>query len=91
MKVARDKAFERLCKLEKGKVSGRLALIRKRHAESTKLPSQSVTQCNNTQWSVASSDGTREYTVYEETQMCPVNCHLSCENLFVFIRFPVTV
>ena len=80
MKVARDKAFERLCKLEKGKVSGQLALIRKRHIESTKLPTQSVTQCNNTQWSVTSSDDTREYTVCEETQMCPVNCHLSCDN-----------
>ena len=37
MKVARDKAFERLCKLENEKVSGRLAFIRKRHTESTKL------------------------------------------------------
>jgi len=27
MKVARDKAFERLCKLEDEKVSGRLAFI----------------------------------------------------------------
>ena len=35
MKVTRDKAFERLCKPEKGKVSGRLMFIRKRHTEST--------------------------------------------------------
>lgn len=27
MKVSRDKAFERLCKLEKGKISGRLSII----------------------------------------------------------------
>ena len=30
LKVARDEAFERLCKMEKGKISGRVALIRKR-------------------------------------------------------------
>ena len=28
MKVARDKGFERLCKLEKGKLTGRLAIIK---------------------------------------------------------------
>ena len=42
MKVARDKGFERLCKLEKGNISGRLSLIRKRHFESTRLSYTSV-------------------------------------------------
>ena len=63
MKVARDKAFDRLCKLEKGKISGRIALIRKRHLESTKLSTTCVTQCESSKWTVISSDGTCEYTV----------------------------
>lgn len=44
MKVSRDKAFEKLCKLEKGKISGRLSTIRKQHRESEKMSFQSVTQ-----------------------------------------------
>ena len=76
MKVARDMAFERLCKLEKGKVSGCLVVIRRRHMESTKLSTESVMQCNDTQCSVVSSGGTCKYTVLKHK--CPLNCHLRC-------------
>ena len=78
MKVARDKGFERLCKLEKGKISGRLSLIRKRHFESTRLSDTSVTQVNSSQWMVTSSDSTRQYTICEDMKVCSINCHLQC-------------
>lgn len=86
MKVARDKAFERLCKLEKGKISGRLAMIRKRHAQGTQLPTNLVTQHDSTQWIVVSSEGTHEYLVCEETQECPMKCHLKCTDCSICVH-----
>ena len=86
MKVARDKGFERLCKLEKGKISGRLSLIRKRHFESTRLSHTSVTQINSSQWMVTSSDSTRQYTICEDMKVCSINCHLQC-NMYYLCAF----
>lgn len=86
MKVSRDKAFERLCKLEKGKISGRLSTIRKRHRESEKMSFQSVTQNSNTEWSVQSASGKQEYTVLLENPRCPVECHLVCTQCAVCIH-----
>ena len=45
MKVSRDKAFERLFKLEKGKITGRVATIRRRHEESKNICSELLNQC----------------------------------------------
>ena len=75
--MAKDKCFERLCKLEMGKFSGRFALIRKKHFESTRLLDTSVTQVNSSQWMVTSSDSTRQYTICEY-MVCSINCHLQC-------------
>ena len=86
MKVAKEKAFERLCKLEKGKISGCLTVIRRRHLESTKLSRESVTQCSETRWTVVSSDGTQNYTVTRDTEKCPVNCHLQCKDCNICIH-----
>ena len=61
IKISRDKAFERLCKLEKGKISGRLTTIRKRHWESMKLSFQSlVTKDKDKEWHVKSLDKKQE-------------------------------
>ena len=79
MKLARDKGFERLCKLEKGKITGRLAKIRQRHFESIKLSREIVSQCTDKVWSVTSSDGTQEYTVCLESLVCSVRCKLQCD------------
>ena len=86
MKVARDKAFDRLCKLEKGKVSGRLALITKRHLESTKLTTSIVAQGSSSKWTVVSSDGLHEYTVFRDAQQCPINCHLRCNSCNICVH-----
>ena len=80
IKISRDKAFERICKVKKGKVSGRLTIIRKRHWESTKLPFQSLVTKNKDgrEWKVMSQDREEEYTVTCEHDYCPQGCHLVC-------------
>ena len=86
MRLSRDKAFERLCKLEKGKVSGRLATIRKRHLASTKLPLHLVEQKEDSQWCVTSGDHSQEYTILLENSGCPTNCQLLCKECAVCIH-----
>ena len=57
IKVSRDKAFERLFKLEKGKITWRVATIRRRHEESKNICIEFLNQCSENQWTVASSHG----------------------------------
>ena len=47
MKITKDKAFERLIKLEKGKASYQIAIINNRHVHGIKLSIQTITgsQC----------------------------------------------
>ena len=80
IKISRDKAFERLCKLEKGKVSGRLTTIRKRHWASTTLSFHSlVKKSSYREWNVYSSDKNDEYIVSKECiSNCPYKCQLVC-------------
>ena len=69
IKVSRDKAFQRLCKSEKGKVSARLATIRKRHLASTKLNVDSVRKISDNEWSVQSADQNQDYTIVLESKL----------------------
>ena len=86
MKVSRDKAFERLCKLEKGKITGRVATIRRRHEESKNICSELLNQFSENQWTVASSHGSNVYTVRKETNQCIENCQLQCKDCNICIR-----
>ena len=78
LKFARDKGFERLVKLEKGKLSGRIKATLQRHHASKSLPFRSVTKTDEYTWQVVSSGGRRSYTVVREEQVCPMNCYLRC-------------
>ena len=86
MKVSRDKAFERLCKLEKGKITGRVATIRRRHEESKNICSELLNQCSENQWTVASTHGSNVYTVRKETNKCIQNCQLQCKDCKICIH-----
>lgn len=86
MKVSRDRAFDRLCKLQKGKISARLATIRKRHQASTKLPQCLVSRLSQYEWSVQSSDKQYQYSVTLEVEKCPTRCHLLCNACKVCIH-----
>ena len=55
MKTAKDKAFERLIKLEKGKTSYRIGLINSRHVHSIKLSIQAVTETQCNEWTIIPS------------------------------------
>lgn len=78
MKYERDKGFDRLTKLEKGKLSGRITTILRRHNASKKLSTTSVHVVDGSTWKVKSSDSKREYTIVKELSQCPINCALKC-------------
>ena len=75
LRVSRDKGFERLCKLEKGKNSGRLTTIHKRHLASTKLSPALVQKTSGHEWKIKSGEAKWEYTVTMESELCQELCH----------------
>ena len=80
LRYARDKIFDRLVKVEKGKSTGRLQAITTRHKTSLKLSSDLVNKDISTAntWRVKSATGTDTYTVRQESENCPHNCLLRC-------------
>ena len=66
-------------KIQKGKNTGRIEAIVKRHMASEKLPSSLVKAIDNKTWAVTSSDNQREYIVEQESDKCGVNCAMRCE------------
>lgn len=86
MKYERDKAFQRLIKVERGKTTGRLATIFKRHLASEKLALSSVTPIDGNTWRVRSSDEQREYIVVKELEECDQNCALRCDKCKICVH-----
>ena len=86
LKIVRDKAFDRLIKLEKGKSTERIRIIMKRHRTSKEMDINVVTKCSDMSWIVKSSDGKREYYVTKETEVCPVNCFMRCKDCNICIH-----
>ena len=79
LKISRDKAFDRLTKLSKGKAIGasRIAAITRRHKSIGKISLANVRQCTPTKWAVTStSDSARIYNVTEKMQApcCSITC-----------------
>ena len=79
LKIARNKIFERLTKLTKGKYSHRISEINKRHKSAVKmLPlSANLQKKGDTSWIVPSeNDGSVRYTVRLTKNTC--DCKLRC-------------
>ena len=77
LKIAKDKIFERLTKLEKGKYTHRISEINKRHKSAVKLLPSSVVTTENSCWTVRSvRDGSLLYTVKLTKEVC--ECKLQC-------------
>lgn len=76
MKFVRDKLFERLIVLHKGKVCTKLSLLRKRHKNSEGLDPNSIIQNNSTAWLVSSASRNETYEVTELKSDC--SCMLIC-------------
>ncbi len=86
LKYDRDKAFDRLIKLEKGKQTGRIRVINKRHQLSKKLTLSQVSDLNHSSWKVASSNSKEEYIVTHQTSVCPSKCLLKCVSCNICIH-----
>ncbi len=86
MKYARDKTFDRLIKLEKSKLTGRVSTIEKRHNASRGLSTDLVTSVNDCTWYVRSADTQQQYTVVRELQQCTLNCFLRCSDCGVCVH-----
>lgn len=88
IKYVRDKTFDRVIKLTKGKLSARLNAIHERHRRSKDLPDTSVTMVEDGEsWSVASEDHKSTYSVRRVEGSCNTNtCKLKCHecNIYVF-------
>ena len=87
LKIAKDKVFERLTKLEKGKYSHRISEINKRHKSGIKmLPhSTNISEKDNKCWIVPSeNDGSVRYTVRLIKETC--DCKLRCSSCMVCVH-----
>ena len=83
LKIARDKTFERLIKLEKGKHTHRICDINRRHkfAQEMLKKSPSILHCGISNWKVESNRRQGEYYTVEKLQSeccCNMKCSL-CE------------
>ena len=86
MEYLRHKSFDRIIKLEKGKITGRVAQIQKRHDASKTLPLELVSKVDSSLWKVKSETMTNEYTIQEVTKACPENCQLKCSECDICVH-----
>ena len=87
LKIARDKGYERLVKLEKGKQSLRFKMIKDRHKSSIKLSVNQVKSQDQSTWLVTSDTKDEVvYTVTLENDNCPYNCYLKCSDCGICIH-----
>lgn len=77
MKFTKDKLFERLIVLNKGKISSKITHIRLRH-RSSEILDLSIVREMETGWQVASSSSNDIYIVEERNLSC--NCKLVCQD-----------
>ncbi|GFY77282.1 uncharacterized protein TNIN_85641 [Trichonephila inaurata madagascariensis] len=75
MKFVRDRVFDRLISLEKGKISSKISQLRKRHKVGQHLTSLCIQ--NNEEWSVSSTRGKDIYIVKRKVT-CSKECTLMC-------------
>ena len=82
LRFARDKLFDCLQKLERGKNTSRLQLIANRHKSglnmSTNLVSINKFSTESLKWEVKSTTSSDTYNVTQENKNCPYTCLLKC-------------
>ena len=82
LKLTRDKGFERLVKMERGKNTERTNMIKVRHQSSLKL-SFSQVRINDARdqvvtWEVQSCETKNRYSLMLVHNNCPHNCSIRC-------------
>ena len=78
LRMARDKGFDRIMKLEKGKTTKKISIINNRHNRSLDLPVSSIHNVSPSEWQVSSTTSNAIYTITLEQQHCETNCSLRC-------------
>ena len=87
LKLSRDKGFERVIKIEKGKYSQRINIICKRHQSSLKLSLSQVSETDDPlMWNVSSNDSDINYTVVLDNKICPQKCSMLCPECNICIQ-----
>ena len=76
LKFVRDKSFERLIKLTKGKCHYKLKVIQDRHGKSKGMSYKLINKVGESKWTVQSEDTRSTYTV---TQLLGTCKHPSCD------------
>lgn len=80
LKFIRDKIFDRLITLEKGKISSKIYNLRKRHRESSKLYPESAIKLCDDEWQIKSASRSGEYYIIRKNKECNSNCTLMCKD-----------
>ena len=87
MRYARDKAFDRIMKFEKGKSTKRTSAIMNCHKASLLLPTTLVHAESNNQWTVQSStEANTTYTVEKVANDSCQNCWMQCHICQVCVK-----
>ena len=85
-KYLRFKSFDRLIKCEKGKLTGRISLIQKRHSSSKCLSLDSISVVNTISWEVQSENGCKKYIVEKISDDCSDHCALNCKECNICVH-----
>ena len=86
LNLARDKPFQRLIKLEKGKSSAKVKIINNRHKQSLQLNKKQVKRQEDTIWIVSSTDGSTDYTVEQNLSSCTRECSVRCSECRICVH-----
>lgn len=79
LKYVRDKYFERVIKLTKGKSCHKQRLIQDRHNKSRAMTTEAVEVLDNFRWKVRGQDGGNIYTVSKQVTNCAgSSCQIKC-------------
>ena len=80
LKLSRDKAFECLQKLEKGKNSYGVSEINKRHRNAEQLDKESLNAISSNHWAVKSQERQVSYTVehLQDLTCSDTSCYVKC-------------
>ena len=86
MEFLRHKSFDRFIKFEKGKVTNRIAIIRKRHDASKSLSFETVRVINSCVWNIKSESEPNEYTINQISEECGENCGMRCKECNICVH-----
>ena len=91
LKYVRDKTFDRLIKLTKGKITMRINMTQERRDRSLNLPTGSVKAEDPNTWTVLGEDGRTTYKVSKLLDTCKDQgkCQLKCQECCICVHLYV--